>query len=175
MEETISIQNIIILGIAIWVGYNLPSWSKKFVPGGIGKWAVPSPVKIVLQYVIAYIFAKYGWGKIASSVDIALSNLKSIAAIKQVENILKIPTIILAIGAIVITLWIIKVVFESLSEAKSFTDSLLAFAILIILFSGYNWLWTKLSEYILLNITGAEKLFATEAWKEIKTFFDAEP
>lgn len=165
------LKYLVVLLIALWVTFQLPKWSKKLVPNGIGGWAIPSALKLVLQFLIAYILAYVGWGSIAGAIDDGLVNLRDIAAADQINRVVKLPEIILAVGAIFLTLWLVKVVFENLGEAKKASDSVVAILILVLVFVLYNAIWGVLKDYLFLNLDGSELLFKTESWGIVENFF----
>ena len=169
-----SLKDLVILGIALWVTFNLPRWSRKFAPEGISGWKMPPALRLIVQVFIAWLFAKIGWSFIADGIDDALSNLREIAVTEQISRVVKLPEIILGVGAIVLTLWLFKTLFESLADAKTGTDTIVAIVVLVVFMAGYNMLWIFLRKYLLLNLEGSELLFQTESWKIVETFFNSQ-
>jgi hypothetical protein len=165
------LKHLVILLIALWVTFQLPTWSRKLVPEGISGWKVPSALKLVAQFFIAYLLAYVGWGSIAGAIDDGLVQLREIAATEQISRVIKLPEILLAVGAIFLTLWLIKVVFTNLGDAKKLSDSLIAIVILVLVFALYNTIWVFLRKYLLLNLEGSELLFQTQAWNVVENFF----
>ena len=152
-----SLKDLVILGIALWVTFNLPRWSRKFAPEGISGWKMPPALRLIVQVFIAWLFAKIGW-----------------SFIEQISRVVKLPEIILGVGAIVLTLWLFKTLFESLADAKTGTDTIVAIVVLVVFMAGYNMLWIFLRKYLLLNLEGSELLFQTESWKIVETFFNSQ-
>lgn len=164
-------KELLVVAIAFWVAYQLPKWARKIVPDGIDRWNLPNSVKLVLQLTLAYIFARMGWGTLSGSLESALKSLEGVADATQVKNLVAIPEVVLASFAIVGTLWLLKVVFESLNDCKTLTESLIAIGILIVFFSFNNFIWNTLKDYLIFNLEGAEKLSSTRPFGIIESFF----
>ncbi len=164
-------KELLIVVIAFWVAYQLPKWARKIVPDGIDNWHLPNSVKLVAQLALAYVFARMGWGSLSGSLESALTSFQGVADATQVKNLVVIPEVVLAILAIVGTLWLLKTIFESLNDCHNLTESLIAIGILIAFFSFNNFVWGILKDYLIFNLEGAEKLSSTRPFEVIESFF----
>ena len=69
-------EELAVLVIALYVGWQLPSWTEKIVPKTMGTIKISGGLKYAIQFGLAYFAARIGWNRLNLSIDVALTYLR---------------------------------------------------------------------------------------------------
>lgn len=167
----IQLQDLVVLGIAIWVMFQLPGWAGKFIPANVGKNPLPTALGFILRIIIAFVFANIGWRGLANSLNNGYDVVREVAGTEQILRVINIPEVISALVTIYLSLWIIKMVFLYLKDPKDLTNAAIAAALVLGIFLFNNLVWDLLREYIVTNLSGAQLVIDTEPFQVVFDFF----
>lgn len=174
VKMDINLQDVIVLGVAIWVMFQLPTWASKVIPAKVGKTTLPTSLTFLIKVGVAFLFANIGWKGLASSMDTGFATIKDIGGTSQVVAVIKVPEVILALITIIVSMWFVKTVFEHLKEPQDLTNALIALALIVGIFVFNNVVWDLLKEYVLINLNGAEIVIESDPFQTLFQFFSGE-
>jgi hypothetical protein len=161
-------EAIVVLAIGTYVAFQLPVWAEKLLPESAGEIKLEGFWGVLGQLVLAYGAAAWGWARLVSAIDVALVNLRLIAATPQIIEVVEVSDFILAGLAFFSVFWLLTTIFKNLPRPKNLGGTL---GVVIMLGFALFWpdiLWGFLRTYIQNNMQGAELLLQTEAWTIIK-------
>lgn len=160
---------ILIVFIAAFVAISLPKWATKLVPTSVDKKEVPSGISLGLRVLIAFLAGSGAvvWKALTAGIDKGFFAIQDVS--KEVDKLLSIsiPNAVIGAMAIAGSIWILYIVFKSLTVPKTAGQAGINIAIVFLLFAFSGTVWGGLGDYFLGNLQGAQLLFQTESWKAI--------
>lgn len=164
-------EEFIVLAIAGFVAWQLPTWSQKIIPSSVGSSKISGGIKIFLQLALSYVAARVGWTKLNASIDTAFSSLQIIFSKEEITRVVEIDPKWIALIAFISVFWFLTLMFKNLPAPQSVWGS--AGAVILLGFALFwpSALWKIFDNYLQYNLTGASGLLTTETWKVIMDGF----
>lgn len=167
-----ALEEFIVLALAAFVAWQLPSWTEKIVPLSIGTNKISGGVKIGIQLLIAYFAARVGWGKLNATIDTAFTYLQQIFAKEQIVRVVEVNSKWIALIAFMVVFWLLTLIFKRLPTPQNLSGSLGALLILGIVLFWPSAMWKFVDSYVQYNLEGASGLLTSETWRQIMEGFD---
>lgn len=167
-----ALEEFIVLALAGFVAWQLPSWTEKIVPLSIGTNKISGGVKIFIQMGIAYLAARIGWVKLNETLDTTFSYLKEIFAKEEIARVIEIDGKWIALLAFIAVFWLLTLIFKNLPTPQNLWGSLGAIFLLGIALFWPSALWKIVDSYVQFNLDGASGLLTSETWRQIMEGFD---
>ena len=159
---------IVVLALGTYVTFQLPVWLEKLVPEKMGEIKLDGFWGVIAKIVLAYGAAAWGWVRLVSAIDIALANLRIIAAYEQIVAVVEISDFILAGLAFFVVFWLLTTIFKNLPRPKNLLGTVGAAIMLGFALFWPDIMWQFVRNYVQNNLVGAQLFLQTEAWTIIE-------
>ena len=167
-----ALEEFIVLALAAFVAWQLPSWTEKIVPLSIGTNKISGGVKIGIQLLLAYFAARVGWVKLNATIDTAFTYLQQIFAKEEIGRVVEVDSKWIALIAFIAIFWLLSILFKNLPTPQNIWGALGTLLILGIVLFWPSAMWKIVDSYVEYNLKGASGLVTTETWRQIMEGFD---
>ena len=167
-----ALEEFIVLALAAFVAWQLPTWSEKIVPLSVGANKISGGVKIGIQLLLAYFAARVGWVKLNATIDTAFTYLQQIFAKEEIVRVVEVDSKWIALIAFIAIFWLLSLIFKNLPTPQNLWGSLGALLILGVVLFWPSAMWKIVDSYVEYNLEGASGLLTSDTWREIMEGFD---